>query len=138
MDALGRISLKNTRKDIIMVFVRLYDDLWHAVTNERAFSVGTATDLLVWLSTTKEMFVRLDFFLSRKMTWGLSGLIIISIFRDQSITMLLSDSDVWINFKIVSPQADRVLSSEKLFTEAISMKKNKSLIERLNKMGLSI
>ena len=138
MDALGRISLKNTRKDIIMVFVRLYDDLWHAVTNERAFSVGTATDLLVWLSTTKEMFVRLDFFLSRKMTWGLSGLIIISVFRDQSITMLLSDSDVWINFKIVSPQADRVLSSEKLFTEAISMKKNKSLIERLNKMGLSI
>ena len=138
MDALSRISLKNTRKDIIMVFVRLYDDLWHAVTNERAFSVGTATDLLVWLSTTKEMFVRLDFFLSRKMTWGLSGLIIISVFRDQSITMLLSDSDVWINFKIVSPQADRVLSSEKLFTEAISMKKNKSLIERLNKMGLSI
>ena len=138
MDALGRISLKNTRKDIIMVFVRLYDDLWHAVTNERAFSVGTATDLLVWLSTTKEMFVRLDFFLSRKMTWGLSGLIIISVFRDQSITMLLSDSDVWINFKIVSPQADRVLSSEKLFTEAISKKKNKSLIERLNKMGLSI
>ena len=138
MDALGRISLKNTRKDIIMVFVRLYDDLWHAVTNERAFSVGTATDLLVWLSTTKEMFVRLEFFLSRKMTWGLSGLIIISVFRDQSITMLLSDSDVWINFKIVSPQADRVLSSEKLFTEAISMKKNKSLIERLNKMGLSI
>ena len=47
MDALGRISLKNTRKDIIMVFVRLYDDLWHVVTNERAFSVGTATDLLV-------------------------------------------------------------------------------------------
>ena len=47
MDALGRISLKNTRKDIIMVFVRLYDDLWHAVTNERVFSVGTATDLLV-------------------------------------------------------------------------------------------
>ena len=138
MDALGRISLKNTRKDIIMVFVRLYDDLWHAVTNDRAFSVGTATDLLVWLSTTKEMFVRLEFFLSRKMTWGLSGLIIISVFRDQSITMLLSDSDVWINFKIVSPQADRVLSSEKLFTEAISMKKNKSLIERLNKMGLSI
>ena len=138
MDALGRISLKNTRKDIIMVFVRLYDDIWHAVTNERAFSVGTATDLLVWLSTTKEMFVRLDFFLSRKMTWGLSGLIIISVFRDQSITMLLSDSDVWINFKIVSPQADRVLSSEKLFTEAISKKKNKSLIERLNKMGLSI
>ena len=138
MDALGRISLKNTRKDIIMVFVRLYDDLWHAVTNERAFSVGTATDLLVWLSTTKEMFVRLDFFLSRKMTWGLSGLIIISVSRDQSITMLLSDSDVWINFKIVSPQADRVLSSEKLFTEAISKKKNKSLIERLNKMGLSI
>ena len=84
------------------------------------------------------MFVRLEFFLSRKMTWGLSGLIIISVFRDQSITMLLSDSDVWINFKIVSPQADRVLSSEKLFTEAISMKKNKSLIERLNKMGLSI
>ena len=84
------------------------------------------------------MFVRLDFFLSRKMTWGLSGLIIISVFRDQSITMLLSDSDVWINFKIVSPQADRVLSSEKLLTEAISMKKNKSLIERLNKLGLSI
>ena len=52
--------------------------------------------------------------------------------------MLLSDSDVWINFKIVSPQADRVLSSEKLFTEVISMKKNKSLIERLNKMDLSI
>ena len=72
------------------------------------------------------------------MTWGLSGLIIISVFRDQSITMLLSDSDVWINFKIVSPQADRVLSSEKLLTEAISMKKNKSLIERLNKLGLSI
>ena len=84
------------------------------------------------------MFARLDFFLSRKMTWGLSGLIIISVFRDQSITMLLSDSDVWINFKIVSPQADRVLSSEKLLTEAISMKKNKSLIERLNKLGLSI
>ena len=54
------------------------------------------------------------------------------------MAMLLSDSNVPINLESVSPQADRVLSSEKLCIEAISMKKNKSLMERLNKIGPSI
>ena len=84
------------------------------------------------------MFVRLDFFLSRIMAWNLSGLIIISFFVNQSIAILLSDSNVSINLETVSPQADRVLSSAKLCKEATSMKKNKSLIERLNKIGPSI
>ena len=72
------------------------------------------------------------------MAWNLSGLIIISFFVNQSIVMLLSDSNVSINLKTVSPQADRVLSSAKLCIVAISMKKNKSLLERLNKIGPSI
>ena len=84
------------------------------------------------------MFVRLDFFLSRIMAWNLSGLIIISFFVNQSLAILLSDSNVPINLESVSPQAHRVLSSAKLCIEAISMKKNKSLTERLNKIGPSI
>ena len=96
------------------------------------------TDLIVWLSIVNGMFVRLDFFLSRIMAWNLSGLIIISFFVNQSMAILLSDSNVPINLESVSPQAHRVLSSAKLCIEAISMKKNKSLMERLNKIGPSI
>ena len=56
------------------------------------------------------MFVRLDFFLSR-----------ITFYQE-----------------LPYPQADRVLSSAKSCIEAFSMKKNKSLIERLKKTGPSI
>ena len=52
--------------------------------------------------------------------------------------MLLSDSNVSINLEIVFLQADRVLSSAKMCIEAILMKKNESLTERLNKIGPSI
>ena len=48
--------------------------------------------------------------------------------------MLLSDSDMPINLETFSPQIDRVLSSAKLCIEAISVKKNKSLIKRSNKI----
>ena len=54
------------------------------------------------------------------------------------MAILLSDSNVPINFESVSPQAGRVLSSEKLWIEAILMKKKKSLMDRLNKIGSSI
>ena len=54
------------------------------------------------------------------------------------MAILLSDSNVPINLESVSPQADRVLSSAKLCIEAISIKKNTSLMERLNKIGPSI
>ena len=37
----------------------------------------------------------------------------------------------------VTPQTDKVLSSAKLWIEAISMKKRKSLSGRLNKVGPS-
>ena len=46
MDPLGRISLKDTKKDIIMAL--LYNDLWGVITNnyqKRSFSVGTAKGL---------------------------------------------------------------------------------------------
>ena len=49
--------------------------------------------------------------------------------------MLHSDSNVTINLETVSPQANRVLSSAKLYREVISVNKNKSLIERLNEIG---
>ena len=52
--------------------------------------------------------------------------------------MLHSDSIVSINLETGSPQADRVLSSGKLciaIIMAISLKKNRSLIERLNKIS---
>lgn len=52
--------------------------------------------------------------------------------------MLHSDSIVSINLETGSPQADRVLSSGKLciaIIMAISLKKNSSLIERLNKIS---
>ena len=52
--------------------------------------------------------------------------------------MLLSDSNVSIHLQTVSSQTDSVLSSRKLCIEAISMKENKSLTERLNKIGTSI
>ena len=61
-----------------------------------------------------------------------------SFFVNQSMAILLLDSNVPINLESVPPPADRVLSSAKLWIEAISMKKNKSLMERLNKIGLSI
>ena len=54
------------------------------------------------------------------------------------MAILLSDSNVPINLESVSPQADRVLLSAKLCIEAISMKKNKLLMESLNKIGPSI
>ena len=54
------------------------------------------------------------------------------------MVILLSDSNVPINLESASPQAYRVISSAKLFIESISMKKNKSLMERLNKTGPSI
>ena len=60
------------------------------------------------------MFVRLGFFLSRRTAWNFSGLIGISFFVNQSMAILLSDSDVPINLESVSSQADRVLSSAKL------------------------
>ena len=47
--------------------------------------------------------------------------------------MLLSDSNVSINLGTVSSQVDSVLLSAKLWIEAILMKKNKLLIERLKK-----
>ena len=72
------------------------------------------------------------------MMWNLSGLTMISFFVNQSKAILLSNSNVSINLETVSPQADRVLSSEKLCIEAISMKKNKSSIERVNKIGPNI
>ena len=52
--------------------------------------------------------------------------------------MLLSYSNVSINLETVCPQADRVLSSAKVWIEAIPIKKNKSLIEGLKKIGSSI
>ena len=52
--------------------------------------------------------------------------------------MLLSDSNVSINLGTVSSQVDSVLLSAKLWIEAILMKKNKLLIERLKKIGPSI
>ena len=54
------------------------------------------------------------------------------------MAILLSDSNVPINLESVSPQADRVLASAKLCIESISMKKNKSLMERLNKIDQCI
>ena len=84
------------------------------------------------------MFVRFDFFLSRMMAWNLPGLIIISLFGIKLIAMLLSESNVTIEFKTVSHQTDRVLSPTKLCIETISMKKNKSLIASLNKTDPSI
>ena len=50
---------------------------------------------------------------------------------------LFLDSSWSLGFSL-NPEADRVLSSAKLCIEATSMKKNKSLIERLNKIGPSI
>ena len=69
------------------------------------------TDFVAWLSIFNEIFVRLDFFLSRIMGWNLSGLIIISFFAKQSMTILLPDSNVPINLESVSAQSDMVLSS---------------------------
>ena len=57
------------------------------------------------------------------MAWNLSGLIIILFFVNQSIAILLFGSNI---------------QNEKLCIGAISMKTNKSLIERLNKIGQSI
>ena len=64
---------------------------------------------------------------------------IISFFVNQSIAVLLSDSNMLINLETISPQADRVSSSSaKLCKRGYINKKNKSLIESLNKIGLSV
>ena len=52
--------------------------------------------------------------------------------------MLLSDYKLSTNLEIVFPQADRVLSWAKICIEAILIKKNESLTERLNKIDLSV
>ena len=72
------------------------------------------------------------------MAWNLSGLITTSLFVIQSIALSLSDSRVSINLETVSPQADRVLLPAEFHKEAISKKKNTSLIQRLNKPSPSI
>ena len=53
------------------------------------------------------------------------------------MAILFSDSNVPINLECVSPQTHSVLSA-KLCIEPISMKKNKSLTERFNKIGPSL
>ena len=83
------------------------------------------------------MFARLDFFLLRIIAFNVSGLKIISFYVNQSIA-IFSNFNVSINLETISSQADRVLASAKLCIEAISMKKNKSLIEGLNKIGPGI
>ena len=60
---------------------------------------------------------------NKKMTWNLSGLLIISFSVNQPIVMSLSDSNVLINMKPISPEAHSVLSSVKLWIEAIKIKK---------------
>ena len=51
--------------------------------------------------------------------------------------MLLSNSKLSINLETVYSDSVWVLSSAKLCIEAITIKKNKSLSERLNKTGSS-
>ena len=70
--------------------------------------------MIVSLSIANGMFLRLGFFLSRIMAWNLCGLIIISFFVNESIVILLSDSNVPINLESVSSEADMVLSSVKI------------------------
>ena len=72
------------------------------------------------------------------MAWNLSRLIIVSFFVNQLMAILLSDSKVQINLERVSPQVGRVLLSAKLCLETTSTKKNKLLMERLNKIGPTI
>ena len=60
------------------------------------------------------MFVGLDVFLLRIMALNLPGLIIISFFVNQSIAILLCNSNASINLETVSPRAESVLSPGKL------------------------
>ena len=59
------------------------------------------------------------------MAWNMSGLTIILFFVNESIAILLSDSNASIILESVSPQTGRVLSSAKVCIEAVSVKVKK-------------
>ena len=89
--------------------------------------------LICLLSITKFSFVWSQIILSIIITWNLSGFTIIWFFLNQSVITSDSLCKILINFDIYSAKADNVLSSAKLCTGAINIKKNKSFIDKLNK-----
>ena len=69
---------------------------------------------------------------------NLSGLAIIWFIEKQFIAALDSSSNVFIKSEIVFAKLERVLSSAKLCTEPLLLKKKKSLIKTLKSMGPAI
>ena len=69
------------------------------------------------------------------MAWNLSGLPIILLFLNQSITISDPDCKMSISSKIVSTKADNVLPSAKLWSETSDTKKNRWFIDRLKNIG---
>ena len=76
--------------------------------------------------------------LSNKMAWNLSGLTIILLFLNQSITISDPDYKTSISSKIVSAKADKVFSSAKLLSKTSDTKNNKLFIDRLKNIGPNI
>ena len=66
------------------------------------------------------------------------GLLSFGFFWNQWVITANSLGKTLISFETFSAKVDNVLSSAKLFTDAINMKRNKWFIDRLNKRGPSI
>ena len=66
--------------------------------------------------------------------WNFSKLVIILLFLNQLIIISNSDCKVFFNSAIAFPEADKVLSSAKLYLDAIETKKKKWFLEKLNRI----
>ena len=95
-------------------------------------------DFTSWLSSWKFVFMRSERFLFNTIAWNLSGFTIIVFILSHSIAILLSFSNLLIRSEIVVALAESALSSAKLWVEKDSIKKKRSLIEKLNRSGPTI
>ena len=68
-------------------------------------------------------------------TWNFSGLTIILLFLNQFIITSDSDCKVFFNSVTDFAEADKELSSAELYIDALETKRNKSFIEKLNRIG---
>ena len=67
--------------------------------------------------------------------WNFSGLNIILLFLNQSITTSDSHGKVFFNSATVLAMTYKELPSAKLSIDALETKKSKSFIEKLNRVG---
>ena len=102
-----------------------------SLSSNRIPKSSTEVNSYVLICVTSFLFI---YYYYLKLVW----VYYIWLFLNQSVITSESLCKILINFDIFSAKADNLLSSAKLCTNAINMKKNQSLIDRFNKKGPSI